>query len=81
MGTGSITANGGNGFNVGTTYGGGGGGGRIALTYLQTFFTGSIQAFGGVNTITTYNGGTSLLFFSSPLCNAPLPLLHTITRK
>ncbi|MBL4658699.1 MAG: T9SS type A sorting domain-containing protein [Flavobacteriales bacterium] len=45
-GTGSITANGGNG-GIGTFAGGGGGGGRIALYYSSNNFLGAVTAIGG----------------------------------
>lgn len=45
-GTGTISANGGNGGTPGNG-GGGGGGGRIAVTFNTNLFTGNLTAFGG----------------------------------
>ncbi len=46
-GYGEITVNGGQGGKSGTGYGGGGSGGRISIDYVESDFTGLVQAYGG----------------------------------
>ncbi len=73
-GTGSLTANGGNGV---AGVGGGGGGGRIAIIATTSFFTGSLSAIGGSGA--NYGGAgtiyTQFQFTNSVGGPPPLPQL------
>lgn len=56
-GNGVITASGGSGKYLGNS-GGGGGGGRLSITFTNTSFSGSLQAFGGTSTTSVGGAGT-----------------------
>jgi RHS repeat-associated protein len=60
IGSGSLTANGGNGPVVGDRDGGGGSGGRIAVYYATNEFSGRIEVFGGSGFVPG-GAGTSFL--------------------
>jgi hypothetical protein len=60
--TGTISANGGEGYYDPPFYGGGGGGGRIALYYTSNNYSGAISATGGDAQGSAQNGGTGTIY-------------------